>query len=100
MNDRIDCCFPKWCRIQIFAASNNQCKYRQCNCFKFDGEVLYQYAQTQNINELAAELGIEAGDIQKAAADGLDVEILQGNFEVTAGKRHDFYEAVRDTVCL
>lgn len=65
-----------------------------------DGEVLYQYAQTQNINELAAELGIEAGDIQKAAADGLDVEILQGNFEVTAGKRHDFYEAVRDTVAF
>lgn len=65
-----------------------------------DGEVLYQYAQTQNLNELAAELGIEAGDIQKAAADGLDVEILQGNFEVTAGKRHDFYEAVRDTVAF
>ena len=65
-----------------------------------DGDVLYQYAQTQNLNELAAELGIEAGDIQKAAADGLDVEILQGNFEVTAGKRHDFYEAVRDTVAF
>lgn len=63
-----------------------------------DAEALYQYAQTQNIDEIAASLGVEANNIERAAQEGLDIEIMQGNFEVMAAQKPDFYSAVKDSI--
>jgi hypothetical protein len=63
-----------------------------------DAEALYQYAQTQNIDEIAASLGVEANNIERAAQEGLDIDIMQGNFEVMAAQKPDFYSAVKDSI--
>lgn len=63
-----------------------------------DAEALYQYAQTQNIDEIASYLGVEANNIERAAQEGLDIDIMQGNFEVMAAQKPDFYSAVKDSV--
>ena len=63
-----------------------------------DAEALYQYAQTQNIDEIAASLGVEANNIERAAQEGLDIDIMQGNFEVMAAHKPDFYSAVKDSI--
>lgn len=65
-----------------------------------DAEALYQYAQTQNIDEIAASLGVEANNIERAAQEGLDIDIMQGNFEVMAAQKPDFYSAVKDSIIL
>lgn len=63
-----------------------------------DAEALYQYAQTQNIDEIASYLGVEANNIERAAQEGLDIDIMQGNFEVMAAQKPDFYSAVKDSI--
>ena len=63
-----------------------------------DAEALYQYAQTQNIDEIASSLGVEANNIERAAQEGLDIDIMQGNFEVMAAQKPDFYSAVKDSI--
>lgn len=63
-----------------------------------DAEALYQYAQTQNIDEIASFLGVEANNIERAAQEGLDIDIMQGNFEVMAAQKPDFYSAVKDSI--
>ena len=63
-----------------------------------DAEALYQYAQTQNIDKIAASLGVEANNIERAAQEGLDIDIMQGNFEVMAAQKPDFYSAVKDSI--
>ena len=63
-----------------------------------DGETLLQYAQTKNTEEVAQALGVEVADIAKAAADGLSIDVLQGNFEATELKMPGFLDAVRDDI--
>lgn len=63
-----------------------------------DGETLLQYAQTKNPEEVAKALGIELQEIEKAAEDGLSVDVLQGNFEATELKMPGFLDAVRDEI--
>lgn len=63
-----------------------------------DGETLLQYAQTKNLEEVAKALGVELQEIEKAAEDGLSVDVLQGNFEATELKMPGFLEAVRDDI--
>ena len=63
-----------------------------------DGETLLQYAQTKNPEEVAKALGVTMPEIEKAAEDGLSVDILQGNFEATELKMPGFLEAVRDDI--
>lgn len=63
-----------------------------------DGETLLQYAQTKNPEEVAKALGIELQEIEKAAEDGLSVDVLQGNFEATELKIPGFLDAVRDEI--
>lgn len=63
-----------------------------------DGETLYQYAQTQNINNVAETLGLEQEDIVQAAKSGQTIDILVGNFEAMVAKNSDFMNAVKDSV--
>lgn len=63
-----------------------------------DGETLYQYAQTQNINNVAETLGLEQEDIVQAAKSGQTIDILVGNFEAMAAKNADFMNAVKDGI--
>lgn len=63
-----------------------------------DGETLYQYAQTQNINNVAETLGLEQEDIVQAAKSGQTIDILVGNFEAMVAKNADFMNAVKDSV--
>lgn len=63
-----------------------------------DGETLYQYAQTQNINNVAETLGLEQEDIVQAAKSGQTIDILVGNFEAMVSKNADFMNAVKDSV--
>lgn len=63
-----------------------------------DGEVLYQYAQTQNINDVAETLGLEQEDIVQAAKSGQTIDISVGNFEAMVAKNADFMNAVKDSV--
>lgn len=63
-----------------------------------DGEVLYQYAQTQNINDVAETLGLDQEDIIQAAKSGQTIDISVGNFEAMVAKNADFMNAVKDSV--
>lgn len=63
-----------------------------------DGETLYQYAQTQNINNVAETLGLEQEDIVQAAKSGQTIDILVGNFEAMVAKNADFMNAVKDGI--
>lgn len=63
-----------------------------------DGEVLYQYAQTQNINDVAETLGLDQEDIIQAANSGQTIDISVGNFEAMVAKNADFMNAVKDSV--
>ncbi len=63
-----------------------------------DGETLLQYAQAKNPEEVAKALGVELQEIEKAAEDGLSVDVLQGNFEATELKMPGFLDAVRDDI--
>lgn len=70
----------------------------QGETIQIDGEILYGYAQTQNIEELANSLGITQEEIVSAADSGSTIDILRGNFEATAAQKPDFYSAVKDSV--
>lgn len=63
-----------------------------------DGEALLQYAQTKNPEEVAKALGVELQEIEKAAENGLSVDVLQGNFEATELKIPGFLDAVKDDI--
>ena len=63
-----------------------------------DGEVLYQYAQTQNINDVAETLGLDQEDIIQAAKSAQTIDISVGNFEAMVAKNADFMNAVKDSV--
>lgn len=70
----------------------------QGETIQIDGEILYGYAQTQNIEELANSLGITQEEIVSAVDSGSTIDILRGNFEATAAQKPDFYSAVKDSV--
>lgn len=63
-----------------------------------DGEVLWGYAQSKNADEIAKSLGVTAEEIKKAAEDGLDIEIRQGDFEATALINKDFMQQVENDI--
>ena len=63
-----------------------------------DGEVLYQYAQNQNMDDFAKELGVTPGAIIEAAETGQDIDIFRGNFEATVAQKPELLEAVRDSI--
>lgn len=63
-----------------------------------DGETLYHYAQTQNINDVAETLGLEQDDIVQAAKTGQTIDISVGNFEAMVAKNADFMDAVKDGI--
>lgn len=63
-----------------------------------DGETLYYYAQTQNINDVAETLGLEQDDIVQAAKTGQTIDISVGNFEAMVAKNADFMDAVKDGI--
>ena len=63
-----------------------------------DGETLYHYAQTQNINDVAEALGLEQDDIVQAAKTGQTIDISVGNFEAMVAKNADFMDAVKDGI--
>lgn len=70
----------------------------QGETIQVDGEMLYQYAQSQNIDELANSLGVTADDIANAAENGLTIDVLKGNFEATASVKSDLLPAVQDGI--
>lgn len=63
-----------------------------------DGETLYHYAQTKNINDVAEALGLEQDDIVQAAKTGQTIDISVGNFEAMVAKNADFMDAVKDGI--
>lgn len=70
----------------------------QNETMQVDAETLYQYAQTQNIDDIAKSLGVTPDVITEAAEKGQDIDILRGNFEATVAQKPDFMEAVKDGV--
>lgn len=70
----------------------------QNEAIQVDAETLYQYAQTQNIDDLAKSLGVTPDVITEAVEKGQDIDILRGNFEATVAQKPDFMEAVKDGV--
>lgn len=65
-----------------------------------DGGTLYEYAQSQNLEEVASDLGVDPETIKDAAEQGLDVEIMQGNLEATGAKRADFLPAIKNDLAF
>lgn len=65
-----------------------------------DGGTLYEYAQSQNLEEVASDLGVDPEMIKDAAEQGLDVEIMQGNLEATGAKRADFLPAIKNDLAF
>lgn len=57
---------------------------------------LLEFMQTKNPVEVADALGVTVEDVQKAASDGLDVIIPQGNYEGTAAKYEGFRDSTRE----
>lgn len=64
-----------------------------------DGEALHQYMQQAGAEKVAETLGVTTDEVQKAAEEGLDVEVSYGKFVGTAVAQGDnFYTSLQDHI--
>ena len=65
-----------------------------------DGGVLHQYMQQGNATEIAKNIGVPEAEVAKAAEEGLEVAINQGDFVAAAAKMPDFFQTVQNDVAF
>ena len=65
-----------------------------------DGGVLHQYMQQGNATEIAKNIGVPEAEVAKAAEEGLEVAINQGDFVAAAAKMPNFFQTIQNDVAF